>query len=85
MSTTLIGSKPKDIRGVKNNLKMKKREEYRKYIYMGIVVISLGIVFSTTLKDNVEPLGNVLVAVGGLLFIVGMSKKKKEEKERDNN
>ncbi|MER3318270.1 MAG: hypothetical protein RIB79_08255 [Allomuricauda sp.] len=64
---------------------MKKREEYRKYIFMGIVVISLGIVFSTTLRGNVESLGNVLVAVGGLLFIVGMSKKKKEEKERDNN
>ena len=64
---------------------MKKREEHRKYIFMGIVVTAMGIVFSTTLKDNVESLGNVLVAVGGLLFIVGMSKKKKEEKERDNN
>ncbi len=61
---------------------MKKREEYRKYIYMGIVVITLGVVFSTTLKGNIESLGNVLVAVGGLLFIVGMSKKKREE--RDN-
>ncbi|RPG35678.1 hypothetical protein [Flagellimonas sp.] len=64
---------------------MEKKETYRKYIFMGIVIIALGIVFSTTLKGNVESLGNVLVAVGGLLFIVGMSKKKKEEKERDNN
>ena len=64
---------------------MEKKETYRKYIFMGIVIIALGIVFSTTLKGNVKSLGNVLVAVGGLLFIVGMSKKKKEEKERDNN
>nr|WP_297789480.1 hypothetical protein [uncultured Allomuricauda sp.] len=60
---------------------MEKREEYRKYIFTGIVVTVLGIVFSTTLKGNVESLGNVLVAVGGLLFIVGMSKKKREEKD----
>ncbi|MBO0330247.1 hypothetical protein [[Muricauda] lutisoli] len=60
---------------------MKKREEYRKYIYMGIVVISIGVVFSATFEGNVESLGNVLVAVGGLLFIVGMSKKKREEKD----
>lgn len=48
---------------------------------MGIVIIALGIVLSTTLKGNLESLGNVLVAVGGLLFIVGLSKMKREEKD----
>lgn len=52
---------------------------------MGIAIIAMGIVFSTTQKEQVEPLGNVLVAVGGLLVFIGISKKKKEEKERDNN
>ncbi|MBO0340459.1 MAG: hypothetical protein VX798_03630 [Bacteroidota bacterium] len=60
---------------------MEKREAYRKYIYMGITVISIGVVLSATFEGNVESLGNVLVAVGGLLFIVGMSKKKREEKD----
>jgi len=39
--------------------------------------------FTTTLKDTVGSLGTVLIAVGGLFFIIGMSKKRKED-ERNN-
>ena len=52
---------------------------YRKYIYIAIVIISLGIIFSTTLADTVGSLGTVLIAVGSLFFIVGMNKKRQEE------
>jgi galactitol-specific phosphotransferase system IIC component len=54
-------------------------ENYRKYIFLGIIIISLGIVFSTTLQDSIKSLGTVLIAVGGLFFIIGMSKKNKEK------
>lgn len=58
-------------------------ENYRRFIFIGITIIALGIVFTTTLKDTVGSLGTVLVAVGGLFFIIGMSKKRKET-EKDN-
>jgi Sec-independent protein secretion pathway component TatC len=58
-------------------------ETSRKYILIGILIIALGITFTTTLKDTVGTLGTVLIAVGGLFFIIGMSKKRKED-ERSN-
>jgi len=56
-------------------------ESYRRFIFIGIIVISLGITFSTTLEDTVGSLGTVFIAVGGLFFIIGMSKKQKEEQQ----
>ena len=58
-------------------------ENYRRYIFIGIIIIVLGIVFTTTLKDTAGSLGTVFVAVGGLFFIIGMSEKRKES-ERNN-
>jgi predicted membrane channel-forming protein YqfA (hemolysin III family) len=66
-----------------NQIQMKKLAEYQKFIYLGIVVIALGIVFTTSLRETAGYFGNVLVAIGGLLFIVGMSKKKRSEKDTD--
>ena len=60
-----------------------KKEEYNRIIFMGIVIIALGISFSTTLKESVGALGVVFIAIGGLFFIIGMSQKRKEE-ERKN-
>lgn len=60
---------------------MKKEEAYRKYIYAGIIVIALGIAFSTTLKESVGSLGNIFIAIGGLLFIFGMNEKGKQDEK----
>ena len=51
-------------------------EKYRRYIFLGIVLISLGVIFNTTLESISGSLGTVLIAFGGLLFIVGMKKKR---------
>lgn len=56
---------------------------YRRFIFIGIIIIALGITFTTTLKDTVGLLGTVLVAVGGLFFIIGMSKKRKEDEQKN--
>ncbi|ODS29701.1 MAG: hypothetical protein SCARUB_05196 [Candidatus Scalindua rubra] len=58
-------------------------EPYRKFIFIGIIIIVLGITFSTTMKDTVGSLGIVFIAVGGLFFIIGMSKKRKEDEQKD--
>lgn len=65
------------------NVMNKKLEPYRKFIFIGIIIISLGITFSTAMKDTVGSLGTVFIATGGLFFIIGMSKKRKQDEQKD--
>ncbi len=58
-------------------------EGYNRILFMGIIVIALGVMFSTTLSDKLGPLRIVFIAVGGLLFIASMSRRKKEEAEAE--
>ena len=55
---------------------------YKRIFFIGLVVIALGIVFSTTLSERLGSLGIVFIALGGLLFVASMSRKKKEERRR---
>lgn len=61
----------------------KKLESYRRYIFMGIIIIALGVTISTTLKETIGSLGTVFIAVGGLFFIVGMSLKKRGNESKN--
>ena len=56
-------------------------EGYKRIFFIGLIVIALGVIFSTTLSDKLGSLGIVSIAIGGLLFIASMSRKKKEEDE----
>ncbi len=58
-----------------------KLQGYERIIYTGIIVIALGVVFSTTLEEESGSLGTVFIAIGGLLFIAGMARKRKEDRE----
>ena len=58
-------------------------EKYKRCIFMGIVIIALGIYFTTTIKDSVGSLGTVFTAIGGLFFIIGMSLKRKNEEKNE--
>lgn len=53
-------------------------ERYKRFILLGITIISLGITFSVNMKEELGSLGTVFIAVGGLFFIIGMSMKNKE-------
>lgn len=50
--------------------------DYKKILFIGIIIISLGIIISTTLNETLGPAGIVFIAIGGLLFIIAMKKKK---------
>jgi hypothetical protein len=51
---------------------------------MGIILIALGVTFTTSLQEYTGITGIVFIAVGGLLFIIAMSKKRKQaEKKQD--
>jgi len=50
---------------------------YKKFIFIGIIITTLGITLSVLMKENLGPLGIVFIAAGGLLFISGMAKKQR--------
>ena len=54
-----------------------KLERYKQYIFIGITIITMGIIFSTTMKDVLGSLGIVVIAVGGLLLLGWIWKRKK--------
>jgi hypothetical protein len=56
---------------------------YQRTFFIGLILIGLGITFSTTLKDSVGSLGTVMIAIGGLFFISSMAKKRKEQESKD--
>ena len=57
---------------------MNSLNKSKRFIFLGIIIIALGITFSTTMQDYVSSLGTVFIAVGGLFFIIGMHKKSQE-------
>ena len=49
---------------------------YRSFIYLGMVIIALSIIVKTSMSDSLGSFGTVMLAVGGLFFIIGMARKK---------
>jgi hypothetical protein len=54
-----------------------KNSESKRRVYAGIILISLGVVMSTTLSTG--GIGTVMIAIGCLFFIAGMAKRREEE------
>ena len=57
----------------------------KKLLFTGIIVIALGINFSTVMAEDMGSLGTVFIAIGGLLFIAAMARKQDEEKAGQDN
>ncbi|MBD3383922.1 hypothetical protein GF407_03250 [candidate division KSB1 bacterium] len=58
-------------------------ENSKKKIYMGIIIIALGIVMTSAMQGIPRPLGLVFIGIGGIFFILGMRQKKKDENSQD--
>jgi hypothetical protein len=56
---------------------------YKRTIYVAIIVIAFGVLFSTTMSDSLGGIGTVFIAIGGLLFIVGMNNKRTEDQNKN--
>jgi len=61
-----------------------KLPKYKRLIFMAIIVVALGVTLSTTMADRVGHLGTVMIAIGGLLLIAGMSLKRKRDEQKND-
>ena len=57
----------------------------KKIFFTSIIIIALGINFNTVMADSMGSIGTVFIAIGGLLFIAAMARKKDEEKAKQDN
>jgi predicted membrane channel-forming protein YqfA (hemolysin III family) len=62
---------------------MEKLKGHKRSLFLSAVMVALGITFTTIMKDTLGLVGIVFIAVGGFFFIVGMSKKRKEDEENN--
>ena len=56
----------------------KEKPEVQRAIFIAISIIALGITI-TTIYEKIRPVGVVMIAIGGILLIIGMKRKKDEE------
>ena len=48
-------------------------------IYLGIIIIALGVIMTSAMQGIPRPLGLVFIGVGVIQLILGMKKKKAED------
>jgi len=58
--------------------------EYLKTIFASMVIIAIGIVLKINFHESTGSLGILIVAIGGLFFIIGMKNKQKHDKKKLN-
>lgn len=54
-------------------------EDHKRYILLSSVITALGVTLSTALKSDSKVFGIILIAMGGLLFFIGMRKKQQDD------
>lgn len=52
---------------------------YKRHFFIGILLVALGVIFSTTLKELAGSPGVVFIALGVLFMVSGMHKKREYE------
>ena len=48
-------------------------------IYLGIMIIALGVIMTSAMQGIPRPLGLVFMIIGGVMLFLGLKKKKQEE------
>jgi len=56
---------------------MKRKEGFSRYLFLSTILVVLGIIFTTVFKNIYGIMGIVFIAVGGVLFVIGITKKDK--------
>ena len=61
---------------------MKRIENYKRYIFVSILLNVLGVTSVTAFKDKFGSTGYVIIAVGILFFFLGMNMRKKKMRKK---
>ena len=62
---------------------MKKSwKDYHRIFYIGNIIVTLGIVMRTVMKDSLGGLGIVFISIGLLFYINAMSQKYKNQRSQ---
>lgn len=63
---------------------MKKLEalNYKVTFLISLILIALGTIASTTMKEESSSLGTVMISVGGVFLIISMAKKRAETENK---
>lgn len=56
-------------------------KDYHRTLFLSMILIALGVSISTTMGDSSGTIGTVMIAVGGLFFIIGMTKEENLNKK----
>ena len=57
-----------------------KLEKHKQYLFFGMTIIAIGVTLSSVFRSVNNSIGIILIAIGGLFFIIGMNIKKKIER-----
>ena len=57
-------------------------EDYKKFLFVAIIVIALGVVFSININ---RVLGTIFIAIGGFFLLVSMNKKRQGQQNNQDN
>lgn len=52
------------------------KERSRRYIYVGVILTALGVVFSTLLREQVGAIGIIFILIGVFFTLVGFNMRK---------
>ena len=62
---------------------MEKLKRPKQYLYLSAIIIALGIAFTTIFNDTVGSIGIIFIVIGGLFFIIGIRKKRNQDKRKE--
>ena len=57
-------------------------EDYKKFLFVAIIVIALGVVFSININ---RVLGTIFIAIGGFFLLVSMNKKRQGQQNNQDD
>jgi uncharacterized membrane protein len=56
-------------------------KKYKVFVYTGMIVIAFGANLLTTWKEDFGSYGSLVIALGFLLFLIGLRLKREEDKK----
>jgi len=60
---------------------MENIQHHKQYLFLSIIIIAIGVSLTTLMTDRDSAIGIVIIAIGGLFFILALTRKRDEQKK----